>query len=319
MSISTTSGDLIAYDNMRVPYYYNPNSVEFDEPGQYTDEQFEQDLEAVTREIYGENNRQYLSYKQLDNLFLALKERKRPSDPKTKLFYDKIMRLISDNCQKEWFLEHGHFIIPPFKENNQADTIILYGGPGAGKSWWIGDYCIEFMKIFPNRPIYLYSYKDTDPSLDRIKNKNGLPAIQRILIDDSWLIDNIEDTGLPRVEEVYDSLNIFDDIIGIGSKKLLDTVNKFRDNCIRIGRDKGVYVICSNHIIKGRNDTNIPNNLCKAFVVFPKKLNKKHLHDLLVNLNYDEHEIERISKCEKWVYCRRDPKYFINEYNIVLM
>jgi len=103
-------------------------------------------------------------------------------------------------------------IIP---STNERDVLYACGKSGSGKSSHIKNYCVEYHKEHPKNPIYLISPKQDDVSFKEIKK-----YMTQLRLDDDFINTDI---GL---DDLANSMVIYDDIEGIGDKKLREKVFK---------------------------------------------------------------------------------------------
>jgi hypothetical protein len=142
--------------------------------------------------------------------------------------------------------------------NPKTEREILYitGRSGSGKSTYTRKYLEEYKKKFKDRPIYMFSALPDDPSLDSIKPK-------RIELDESIISDPI------AVEDLKDSVVIFDDIDVLSNKKIRDEVYKILNQVLEIGRHFNITAIVTNHLPTNGKDTRRILNEAHSFTYFP--------------------------------------------------
>ena len=93
----------------------------------------------------------------------------------------------------------------------EREILYITGPSGSGKSTYTRKYLEQYKKKYKNRPIYLFSSLSSDDSLDKIGPK-------RIKLSEGIHMDPIE------VEELRESICIFDDIGVISDKKIREAV-----------------------------------------------------------------------------------------------
>jgi predicted AAA+ superfamily ATPase len=81
--------------------------------------------------------------------------------------YDKINK-NEDGFDEMELKDNFTFQLIPNK-NNQRDVLYIAGASGSGKSYYCKEYLKEYISLFPNNPIYLFSYLDLDETIDEVK------------------------------------------------------------------------------------------------------------------------------------------------------
>ncbi len=200
-------------------------------------------------------------------------------------------------------LENGYFQVVPDKKKERTSILVL-GRNGSGKSYWIKNYVHEFVKRFPSYRIYLFSSKNEDENLDKIKQ------IKRVKIDDSFV-----DTPM-QYEELSESLCIFDDVDALRDK-LKKEIYHLRDTILRNGRSYKIHIISTNHDACGK-DIQACLNESDMIVFFMKNYNRS-LKYLLQN--YIGLEVNQINKLKKMhsramTYIKTFPNVIVGEKNI---
>lgn len=132
--------------------------------------------------------------------------------------------------------------IPSYEER---DCLYIAGPSGAGKSTYAASYAREYKKKFPNNNIVLISPKIDDPVL------NVLNPLRINLCEENFLDPETKLT----VDELEDTLCIFDDIEGIADKQIKDEVQRLRDNILVLGRSKHISCISISHLITDNKNT----------------------------------------------------------------
>jgi predicted AAA+ superfamily ATPase len=121
------------------------------------------------------------------------------------------------------------------KENEKYREILyITGASGSGKSYYTKSYIKEFQKSkkYKDFPVYLFSALTEDDSLDEIKPK-------RIRLDESIIDDPIS------IDELENSLCIFDDTDVIGDKKYVMRYIRLLDRILEVGRHKNIFLVCN--------------------------------------------------------------------------
>jgi hypothetical protein len=130
------------------------------------------------------------------------------------------------------------------------------GPSGSGKSTYTRKFLEQYKKKFKDRPIYLFSSLPSDESLDKIKPK-------RVRLDASIHTDPID------VEELKDSVCIFDDIDVIADRKIREGVYNILNQVLEIGRHYKITCVVTNHLPTNGKDTRRILNEAHTITYFP--------------------------------------------------
>ena len=201
-------------------------------------------------------------------------------------------------------------IIPTIKED-AVDKIYAAAPGGSGKTSLIRQYCLDFVKLFPAKKIYLFSDVKHDDLLDDIK------AIIRIPLDESFY----EQT--PDPSELHDSLCIFDDIDSITDSKILKAVQGLRDAILKVGRHKGIeHIFITNHLMTDYKNTRVTLSEATHIFVFPNCGATNGVNYILKNyVGLNNKQIQSIKKLKsRWVCFRiKYPQTVITDNQVFLM
>eukprot|EP01041_Mallomonas_annulata_P017149 gene17149-35494_t len=142
--------------------------------------------------------------KKLDKICIVKRNDK---EIETVYLSDKKDESESGFLEMELDAEFKFQLVPNTKR--ERNILFVAGSSGSGKSFYCKQYLYEWIKLYPKRPIYMFSYLDEDSTLDEIKK------IERININDAdFLKEEI------HASEFKDSCCIFDDIDTIPNKKI---------------------------------------------------------------------------------------------------
>jgi hypothetical protein len=177
-------------------------------------------------------------------------------------------------------------------QNNERDCIYVAGMSGSGKSYYIKDFVLQYIRKYPSREIILFSFKNEDKTLDAIKK------IRRIdIYDAEFSNENLE------TPDFEDSLVIFDDIDCIPDKKLKNKLLNLLQQILQIGRSYKVTVCFACHEVCNGHETKPVLNECHSLTVFPRTMGNKKLKYLLENyFGMDKEQIEKLRTVDsRWV------------------
>jgi hypothetical protein len=193
--------------------------------------------------------------------------------------------------------------------NDKSERIYYCGPTGAGKSHSMGQYIKNFKKVFPKKRIILFSDQPKDEVLDQFK-----PI--RIIINEELLDDPID------VEELKDSLVIFDDIDSITNKKLKNLIETLRDTILKRGRHFEIYALCSNHQCTEYRQTRELLSASNIIYFYPQSgatYSIKYVLNKYIGL--DKAQIDKIFKLKsRWVAIHKQaPMYVMYSHGIYLL
>jgi hypothetical protein len=197
--------------------------------------------------------------------------------------------------------------------NPETERQIHYvtGSSGSGKSYFTRKYCNEFTKIFPKRPIYLFSSIGDDSSIDAIK------GLKRIKLKSAEFLEEDFD-----INDFKDCLVIFDDTDVIPDKKLRNKVNTILGMVLETGRHTNTYCIYTSHLACAGNDTKRVLNEAHSITFFPNTAGGRTLKYLCDSyLGLDKKEIEHIKRLpSRWVTVLKTyPKVVVSEKDLFLL
>lgn len=167
-------------------------------------------------------------------------------------------------------LKDGQFEHMP---DPKTERSILYitGASGSGKSTYTAKYTKLYKQIFKNNPVYVFSALKDDESLDVVKPKR-FKITREALLDDPILIDDLKN-----------SLVIFDDIDVISDKDLKNEVYNILNQILETGRHFKISCIITNHLPSNGTYTRRILNECHSVTYFPHSGNNGKLKKFLID------------------------------------
>lgn len=250
-------------------------------------------------------------YKDIDNhdkmiLKRSLKEHNPPKNEKLiSIYVDAINYLRKDT--NEIRLTSGK--IQPLPRRDIVEKIYISAPSGAGKSTFCGKWLCEFIKMFKDDEIYIFSSVGKDKVLDKYD-----PI--RIPIDVNLLNEPIQP------EEVRDSCCIFDDIDTITDARLKRNVCGLRDLLLEIGRHYNTRMLSTSHLLMNYSSTRRLLNEATAVVFFPRSGSAYHIKRFLKQYaGLESNQIKRILNLpSRWVAIYRTyPMMIMYEKGVYLL
>jgi len=197
-------------------------------------------------------------------------------------------------------------IVPDLTKERQI--LYITGASGSGKSTFTRKYIEELKKKKKDTPIYLFSALKEDESLDSINP-------QRITIDESLIDDPI------TLEELSDSVCIFDDIDVIPNKKIREAVYNLLNQILETGRHTRTWCIVTNHLPTNGRETRRILNESHMFIYFPNSANGRIKYFLQEYVGLDKKAIIYIKKQQSRWACiyKHYPQIYLLEREVGLL
>ena len=148
-------------------------------------------------------------------------------------------------------------VLQPLPNKNVVEKLYVSAPSGSGKSFYSGKWIKEYLKINSHQECYIFSPIDYDKSLDD-------NDIIRVDLDNFLLNKPI------TVEELENSLVVFDDCESIKDKNILKYIQWLRDSILETGRHYNVRMIWISHLISNYSDTRRLLNESTSVTVFPR-------------------------------------------------
>lgn len=194
--------------------------------------------------------------------------------------------------------------LQPLPNKNIVEKVYVSAPSGSGKSFYTGKWIKEYMKMKPDQECYVFSPIDYDKSLDD-------NDVVRVDLDAHLLNKPI------TIQELQDSLVVFDDCESLKDKAMLKYIQWLRDSILETGRHYNVRMVWISHLISNYSDTRRLLNESTSVTVFPKSGSgvyqiKKFLQ---TQCGLEKSEINKfINLPSRWCTIYRSyPQYVIHE------
>jgi len=192
----------------------------------------------------------------------------------------------------------------PLPRKDVVEKVYVSAPSGSGKSYYSGQWIAEFKKMFRKQECYVFSPIPEDKSLD----KND---IIRVDMDEHLLTNPI------TVEELENSLAVFDDCESIRDKKMLRYIEWLRDGLLETGRHYNARMIWISHLISNYSSTRRLLNESTSVTVFPRSGSGVfQIKKFLINqCGLEKEEIKKFLNQEsRWVTIYRTyPQFVISQ------
>lgn len=199
---------------------------------------------------------------------------------------------------------------PLMKKKNQREVLYVSGPSGSGKSTYTADYVRNYHRDFPNDAIVMFSAVSDDDAFKKI------PLI-RVVLDETFIDRQLsEDEDTIRIEDLSDSLVIFDDIDVIHNDEVKKLVQKLRSECLEIGRHQNISMILTSHQIFNYKETRIILNEANYVVTFPRSGSAGQIRDYFRRYaGFNKKEIDDIMSIKtRWIcFSKTAPQYILHQ------
>lgn len=236
----------------------------------------------------------------------AVMSRTEPSDEYLVPAYRNALAMVNEALKKELWLENGTMFMLP---DTSTERVFIAGKSGSGKSTLAACYMNEFLRMYPDRKIYLISRHEEENAYREIEHK-AIPL-------DSFA--NAETT--PTIESLAGSLVVFDDCDNIIDKPISLAIKKMCDDIISNGRKYGIYAIWLNHQLMEYSKTrNLLNEANK--VIFFNSGNNYHIQQYLHRyVGVSKENMKKILALpSRWtMICLTLPSYILHEHGAFLL
>ncbi len=245
------------------------------------------------------NLKERISFRQIQKLEEALINQEPPENDHLRKLYDIANLQMEENKDKEVLIKNGE-IEPIINPNVERQVFYISGMSGSGKSTYVNKIINSYNKFFKSHKIYLFSNKEFDESYT---NKN----IIRMSLNDELIEDPI------TLEEIKDSMVIFDDIEGVPNKKIMNELDRLRDVILQQGRSYHVWFCYVSHLANNYKQTRTILNECHSITIFPAMTTTYSLKYLLEKyFGFSKDDIKKLLNLNsRWVTIFKMPCIFV--------
>ena len=200
--------------------------------------------------------------------------------------------------------------------NKERLVMFICGQNGCGKSFFIRQLLLNYLTVYPERDIYLFSSQEYDDKLD------SLPNIKRIAIDESFLIDEL------TLNDLRNSICIFDDVDCIRDKKLQRAVDGLKFEILKNGRDhtgdrtQDIDIIITNHMTLGGHETKFMIYESFYYVLFPQGTTAHSIETICKKYaGLDREQTQKVLKNDSRavIIHKNYPRYVLTDKEIFLV
>jgi energy-coupling factor transporter ATP-binding protein EcfA2 len=197
--------------------------------------------------------------------------------------------------------------IPGYKDR---ECLYITGPSGSGKSTYCSQYAREYKKKHPKNNLVLISPISDDDCLSKLNPIRVTPNEENFINDPITL------------EEVRDSLVIFDDVDAIHDKKVKEAVMNFRSQILLTGRHYCTSVLTTSHMICDYKATREQINESHFVTFYPSGGANYHIKRFLKEYcGLKPAEITKILKLpSRWVTVHKNyPMYVLSKDSVYML
>lgn len=190
-------------------------------------------------------------------------------------------------------LPDGEFIPYPMLQR-ERDTYYTVGSSGSGKSYFTKQYAQNYNKVYPSRPVYLFSKVKDDNSLEGIDN------LKQVKLEKF----TSPVTGAAFYQNMgKDCLVIYDDVDTVGKKEVKASLTQLKSDILEMGRHQNCSFISIAHLGSRGLETRRDLSESQCIVVFPMSLNGSNARMLTSYAGLTTKDVKVIKKKIKsrWV------------------
>ena len=212
----------------------------------------------------------------------------------------------SEEIMNEIDVSDGRIV--PIPDIDTRQVVYIAGPSGSGKSTYAALYLENYKKLFPDNDIIIFSRKQRDPVLDKLR-----PS--RFIIDETIVtnpIDIIHDLKKGACV-LFDDTNTFQD------DKIKKAVSKLMNDILEVGRSLNIYCVVTSHLINPneKKDARTIWNEAHTITLFPSSGNRHAMTYALKNYcGFDKKDIDQILNVpSRWVTIGKQfPLYVMHEH-----
>jgi hypothetical protein len=166
----------------------------------------------------------------------------------------RIARSYEEKSRTEYRLDDGKMVVLPSRPD--TERVFVAGKSGSGKSWFAASYMREYLDLYPDRKIFLFSTHEGERAYAQIEHA-------QIALDEDFVANPLS------LEDLSGSLCVFDDCDALQDKKLMAAVDNLNLDLINNGRKYDIHVMTLAHQLMEYKRTRGQLNEANRVVFFP--------------------------------------------------
>ena len=217
----------------------------------------------------------------------------------------RVAKAYKDKSKYEFRLDDGKMVVLPSKE---TERVFVAGKSGAGKSCFSASYIREYQDMFPDRKVFLFSTHDGERAYEQLEHA--------AIVLDAGFVENP-----PTLDDLKNSLCVFDDCDALQDKKLLAAVDALNLDLINNGRKYGISVVTLAHQLMEYKRTRGQLNEANRVVFFPQGSAYHNQRFLKVYAGLNTEWVKKIlAERSRWVCLDlRIPQSYVTESAVVVI
>ena len=246
---------------------------------------------------------------------IAVFQSKKNKNKDKYLYYKQLSYNNKKEPNKELFINNDDLLLPVMnrQEGGFPNRVFVAGGTLQGKSYIASKLAEDYHKLFPKNKIILFSWVNND---DNYKNLSKLKVFHKMRIDESILENPF------TLEELHDSICIFDDIEHFPDKEIRKELERVRDSCVNAGRHENIDVaVARQNLLEGILTKTCLNSSFQV-IGFPHSSSRYQLSEFLRrHMRLDNTLIQKILNVpSRWVLINRNtPSYVLHQKGCFLL
>lgn len=240
----------------------------------------------------------------------AITKRISPRDASLVEYYDEALSLLSKLSGRT--LEFHDTLVYQMPMKKDMEHILLAAPSGAGKTYFACNWIKQFLKMNKNKEFFIISRHEVteDKQVERLKP-------YRISLEE------FDEGAEPiHMEDLENSVVMFDDIENIQNKKIVSKIQSLRNDIAENGRHNNIKLVSCIHVLLGGGQTKILLNEASSVVLFPKSGATHHITLFCKKyMGFNKDTIKKILDLpSRWVsISKRAPYHVIHERGVFLV
>lgn len=191
-------------------------------------------------------------------------------------------------------------ILEPIPDTKKREVLYIAGPSGSGKSSYASKYMENYVKMFPDNHIYIFSREMDDPVISKLVK--SYESIHFVIIN-----EDIYNTPIDITSEMKNCLVFFDDCDTIPDAKIKKAIDKLKNDIMEVGRKRFISIVITSHLINKGVETKTVLNESQYITLYPKSSSTyqcKYVLDKYIGLN--RKQIDCLMKIQsRWITLKR--------------
>lgn len=222
---------------------------------------------------------------------------------------------IGNNSQRNLGMQvnlTSNEVLEPVPSPNKPERVLVSGGSGVGKSTLVMSMIEKYSKFYPDNRIVLF-LRQEDPAFSKLDELDV--DIHEIIVDDKILEMKI------TLDDLENSLVVFDDMDNIPSKKINEFVHRIVNDILTNGRKRNISCTYINHAFLSGLQSKIVNHESNKVFFFPSSGIRQTIAFLKEYLGMMKQEIDMLTHIpSRWVMISRSsPRYVLFEKGAMII